>query len=268
MKIFLCTGADANYFNKPIFQNCLKSYSTKTKKIERRVFLVENSNVDVETFGIEKKFIPWNEINSKNTNRCIQHGEFARYLPECGDDDIIIFTDGDIVLQREFTDEEIEMIKSLPENTFYANYNYRYRSSLEDIIDPNTIGRISDFLNRHYGISRNQLTEFAEMNTGVLIGRKKDFIKLSELYNEHHQELLGIIGHFCYQQYLINVVIGKHFNYKELDYTFHSHSHHSVKNGERYTFWPERNSGVPSDLIPKDGIYHYKDTPILFAHKL
>lgn len=267
--VFLCTGADKNYFSKRIFNDCLESYSNNTKKVQKYVFLVDNVDADVNTYGITKKYIPWEDIKAKNSNRCIQHGEFVNFFPECDDEDIIIFTDGDIILQREFSDKELEMIRSLPENTFLANFNYKLNSSLEDIKDPATFGRICDFLKSRYDIEPGELKNYKEMNTGVLIGRKKDFKTLSELYAETHQELQSIINHFCYQQYLINVIIGKYFNYIPLDYSFHSHCHHSIRNGdESYSYNTLRNSGVPSRLILDGGNYFYDDKVILFAHKL
>ena len=54
-----------------------------------------------------------------------------------------------------------------------------------------------------------------------------------------------------------------------LDYSFHSHSHHSIRNSdESYGYYSKANSGVPSELKLIDGKYHYKDQIILFAHKL
>jgi len=267
--IFLCTGADKKYFDTKVFNYCLESYSKNTNKIRKVVFLIDDFDYEVNTYGIEKKYINWRDIKSKNTNKCIQHGEFVKFFPECNDDDIIIFTDGDIILQREFFDDEINLIQNIPENTFLANFNYKLNSSLDDIKDPNTFGRISQFLKSNYDINPHDIKNYKEMNTGVLIGRKKDFSKLSDLYELTHQELKSIINHFCYQQYLINVIINKYFNYIPLDYTFHSHAHHSIRNtDESYEYDSIRKSGVPSKLILKDEKYYYEDKVILFAHKL
>lgn len=269
MKIFLCTAADTNYFNNPMFKDCLKSYSENTTKVEKRVFLVDYDDSDVFTYEIDKTFIDWKDIKSKNTNKCIQHGEFVNFFEECSEEDIIVFTDGDIVLQREFSDEEIELIKNIPERTFLANFNFKLDSSLEDIMSVADERTLLNFLKTNYDIERNDLKNYKEMNTGVLIGRKKDFHELSELYGETFNQISRIINGIHCQQYLINVIINKYFNYIPLDYSFHSHAHHSIRNSdESYTYDEKVQSGVPSKLVFKDGKYEYKDQIILFAHKL
>lgn len=269
MKIFLCTAADTHYFNNPMFRDCLESYSKNTEKVNKFVFLVDNNDSDVNTFGVNKKFINWQNIKSKNRNKCIQHGEFVNFFEECDDDDVIIFTDGDIILQREFSDDEIELIKNIPENTFLANYNYKFESTLEDINSVADLNILLSFLKRNYDIERQDLLDYKEMNTGVLIGRKKDFFALSELYQKHFDEISRIIDGIHCQQYLINVIINKYFNYIPLDYTFHSHAHHSIRNSdESYTYDKTHSCGVPSPLILKENKYHYENKEILFAHKL
>jgi hypothetical protein len=268
--IFLCTSADSNYFKTKIFNYCLKSYAENTQDIKKYVFLVDTEDFDVNTYDINKKFIDWNLIKAKNINKCIQHGEFVNFLPECNDDDIIIFTDGDIILQREFSDKEFEMIKNIPKNTFLANFNYKLNSTLEDIKNPSDMNsKLLTFLKDNYDIDEDDLKSYKEMNTGVLIGRKKDFHKLSLLYEKTFYKIFEIINHFCSQQYLINVLINKYFNYLPLDYTFHSHAHHSIRNeDESYSYDTVHNSGVPSKLILKNDTYYYNNSVILFAHKL
>lgn len=56
--IFLCTAGDFNYFKNNVFNLCLKSYSKDTK-MKKIVFLVEDEDKDVNTYGLEKIIIPW-----------------------------------------------------------------------------------------------------------------------------------------------------------------------------------------------------------------
>lgn len=268
-KIFLCTAGDSKYFDVPIFKMCLKSYSKNTQ-VKTRVFLVEDEDSKVNTYGIQKILCPWSEIRAKNSNRCIQHGEFVEVFKEANDDDIIIFTDGDIVLQRDFTEQEIQMLLSLNEGEFMANYNLHKDSRMSELFgrwfaDPN---RLFEYCNKYYGVTFEELKSFKEMNTGVLVGHKSDFRKLHQLYSRSYEQLKPIISGFWNQQFLINLIINKHFSYKDLSYQFHSHIHHSKRTPDRgCEFDHSHSNGVPSRVYLEDGKFKIYGETILFAHK-
>jgi hypothetical protein len=53
----------------------------------------------------------------------LQHGGFVQFAPECwADRDIIIFTDADAILQRSFTEEELQSLRAA-EGEFLVGYN-------------------------------------------------------------------------------------------------------------------------------------------------
>lgn len=268
MRTVLCTAGDKNYFQTSVFEKCLKSYAKETS-LEKYVFLVDEEDCDVNTQGIQKIFINWKEINSKNTNKCIQHGEFARYLDFLDDDDKIIFTDGDILLQREFNQEELNLVQNLKENTFLANFNLHQNSNMLEVLfhlgcQPS---QAQDFVQTNFSTSQSDLLFFKEMNTGVLVGSKKDFISLSEIYAQHYDELKKIVPGFWNQQFLINMVINKFFNYHPIGYEIHGHIHHSIPTITGCVPDIKRNMGVPSPITQKEGKYMINDKVILFAHK-
>jgi len=267
-KIVLCTAGDKKYFNVEIFKKCLKSYSENTE-IEKYVFLVDEEDDNVDTFGIKKIHIPWNDIKSKNTNKCIQHGEFARYLESLEEDDKIIFTDGDIVLQRDLHDEEKDRIFSLESGTFLANYNMHLGSNMARVLQyvGADVDILLEYLKKTFSLSLQELEKYKEMNTGVLIGSKKDFIRLSELYSEHYSNLSKIITGFWNQQFLINIIVNKFFSYKDLPYEFHTHTHHSIRTKEGCAYDNFHKMGVPSIVTTRDEKFIINDTTILFAHK-
>lgn len=267
-KIYLCTGSDAGYFNSPVFKKCIESYS-KSEKTINVVFLVEDNNQNVDTLEMKKIFVPWNEIKSKNSNRCIQHGEFAKFLDEASSDDIIIFTDGDIVLQRQFNDDEIDMILNLKSDEFYANYNMHKNSTMYRVIDyvGGDRNKLLRFVKNRLNIEEEDLKGYKEMNTGVLISSKENFLKLAEIYSEYYEEITQLIPGFWNQQFLINLIINKFFNYSDLSYDFHTHIHHSKLTSDGCIYDESTQMGVPYPVTKKNNKFIINEKVILFAHK-
>jgi hypothetical protein len=64
-------------------------------------------------------------IRCLNRHKSPQYGDFLSAYPNgfLSDDDIIIFIDCDVILQRNFTDEEMSYIKSFKHGDFGVNYN-------------------------------------------------------------------------------------------------------------------------------------------------
>ena len=218
---------------------------------------------------MKKIFVPWNEIKSKNSNRCIQHGEFAKFLDEASSDDIIIFTDGDIVLQRQFNDDEIDMILNLKSDEFYANYNMHKNSTMYRVIDyvGGDRNKLLRFVKNRLNIEEEDLKGYKEMNTGVLISSKENFLKLAEIYSEYYEEITQLIPGFWNQQFLINLIINKFFNYSDLSYDFHTHIHHSKLTSDGCIYDESTQMGVPYPVTKKNNKFIINEKVILFAHK-
>ncbi len=73
-----------------------------------------------------------------STTESVQHGSFLNVVPSTtlrsAQDEVIIYCDGDMVLQRAFTAEEITWLKSFGKNTASAGPN-RYRESMLDELE-------------------------------------------------------------------------------------------------------------------------------------
>lgn len=269
-KIFLCTAGDENYFNNLGFQKCLTSYSKNTTFLPR-VFLVEDNDMHVDTCGVKKILCPWKSIVAKNSNRCVQHGEFANFFDEARDDDIIIFTDGDIVQQRLPTDQEIEQISNIRSGVFMANYNIHKHSKLSRLLQDTNYANPEElkiFCSTSFDVTYEDTYNYKEMNTGVLIGHKHDFLKLSKIYSSAYEQLRSIIPGFWNQQFLINLIVNKFFQYEDLRYQFHTHTHHSLRTSDGGAVYnQETKQGVPEPVINTDHGYTIHNEVILFAHK-
>lgn len=58
-----------------------------------------------------------------NENRCIQHGEWIEALPELWSDDTYVVIDGDALIQRPFTPEEVTYLENFPQYAIGMNEN-------------------------------------------------------------------------------------------------------------------------------------------------
>jgi len=75
--------------------------------------------------------IELSSVRCRNPNRCLQHGEFLEAL-QCEPDDIIVFTDADMVMQRPMDENEVRMVGSLEDGDVAVGYNKGYDESLAD----------------------------------------------------------------------------------------------------------------------------------------
>jgi hypothetical protein len=183
------------------------------------------------------------KIQSNNPNNCLQHGEFltSDFFTYINEDDVIIFTDGDIFLQRSLYDEEIDFLKKIVDGEVFVGYN----DGPDD-----TLGK------EHKRLSPTGLNFFGNFenfkcyNTGVLCMNKKTWIELSNKYTGNYNLVDKMFGHYAKQQWLISYLL-KDFNVKEMNYEIHNHNIYGIKPG----------------MEVKDGLVFYNKKISLFRHK-
>jgi len=77
-------------------------------------------NLDIKNVS-SKYYDGWPENRQNFVS--LQTGEFVEYI-ECDDDDVVIFCDYDITMQKPLTNAHIEMFSSIDENTFLLEYDH------------------------------------------------------------------------------------------------------------------------------------------------
>jgi hypothetical protein len=172
------------------------------------------------------KFVRLNsgQVRSPNPNHCLQHGAFLSVLNFISEEDIIIFTDADIKLQRPFRADEILFFRGIGENGIGVNYN---RSDSDFLIEE--AGRLKPALSIEE--IENKYPEIAALptyNTGVIIAKYKTYAQLYDLYNKHWAEFKNIFMSNAKQQWLLSYLINKNFKPVIIPDLIHTHGKYPV----------------------------------------
>lgn len=248
MKLVLATGSDSNYLNR--ISNCIRSISSNSNFDENYLVYLQRSNEAVSFIApnVSSTYVNINEIKALNQNNCIQHGEFikARYLKELDDEDVIVFIDGDVEIQRPYNKKEESILRGLKDDYVYVGYNAGVTDTLYD-----EYKRLGPTMRVHE-IFDVDLESLKVYNTGVLAMNKKTWNKLSERYIELFPFVDKMFTHYAKQQWLISFIIVTEMNVIEMDYTVHNHTHHGI---------------VPESTKDADRKVYYRGELVLFKHR-
>jgi calcineurin-like phosphoesterase family protein len=185
-----------------------------------------------------------------NQNNCIQHGEFlnSKEMTDLADDDVICFTDGDIILQRRMSSGEIELLRNLGDNDVLVGYN----ASPDDTLY-NEAMRLSYTGAVVPGLTDIDLRKIKVYNTGVLTMNKKTWWSVYKKYLEYWDRVDSMFTHYAKQQWLLSLIVNTMgYNVIEMSYQMHSHGH----------------GGTPIGCYYKDSFAMNNGKKILFRHKL
>lgn len=250
MNIILATGSDLNYLSK--MRPYLKSIESNSNFDKNILVYVGEDEMTLPYKNIQVVNLPIKNIQSLNSNKCVQHGDFLNsesFDSMTEDDDIIIYTDGDIILQRNLSEDEIKFYKSFKNGDVYVGYNASPTDTLAD--EANRLGKTGVVST---GIEIGLWAKTKVYNTGVLAMNKKTWKTLLNYYNEMYPFVNPMFYHYAKQQWLISYIIGvkPEFNIIEMGYDIHNHKHYPS---------PE---GTSQDM---NGDVYFKNKKVLFKHK-
>jgi len=176
-------------------------------------------------------------------NGCIQHGSFLPYLP-AGRDDVIVLTDGDIVMQRALTAAERGMLLDWPAHAIGIGPNAGPDDTLLD--EARRIrGRVDDLPTRCWpGRAAPRCG-----NAGVLVARRSTWLELWAADLALLEAIGPLFHHRAMQQWLLNLAI-ESLGRIVLPTSFHAHQHY----------------GVPPGCEDRDGVAYADGRPTLLAH--
>lgn len=248
-KIILSVGADDKYLNNPHLKNYLKSISINSNFDKNILVYLGENNIKSDYDNIEVfKVIP-SSIKKPNNNNCIQHGEFlnSESFNNIFDNDIIIFTDGDMTLQRQLYENEINFIRNLKDDDVYVGYNKSPNDTLHD-----EYYRLSPKNMDYSKIFTEDLKSIKIYNTGVLGMNKKTWEKLKNEYIKHFDDVRDLFWHYAKQQWLICLLF-KRYNYNviEMPYNIHNHTHYPS----------------PIGTTNENGLIKFNGDVVLFKHR-
>jgi hypothetical protein len=176
-----------------------------------------------------------------------QHGSFLQVLDGPADE-VLIFTDGDIIMQRPFTEPELAWLDTLPDNTVYAGYN----SGPDETLTVEA-GRLFpkaplEQIGRLFGLMDRPC-----YNIGVFVARRTTYRAIYDGYMKHWQLACEAFGHMARQQWLVCWTIHKlGINVQVTPYSFHANGHY----------------GMPAGCHYKDGQLFAGEELVLMRHKL
>lgn len=255
MKLVLATGSDEGYY--PKMDQYLKTIEKNSNFDENYLIYLGDGDVDFDYKNIKLSRLNKDKCAYININNCVQHGEFliTDEMMSLDDQDIICFTDGDIILQRGLNKKEKKMLSGMKDGDVMVGYNASPKDTLyNEALRLEYTGKVVD------GITNIDLREIPIYNTGVFIANKKTWWMLYEKYKELWPSVEDMFEHYAKQQWLISYIVNAdEYNVIEMDYGLHSHGHYGIP------FWVYFDMRDKNDPL---GIAMYKEEKILFRHKL
>lgn len=247
--VVLVTGTDEKYYQNPQFKNYLKSIQDNSNFDKNVVVYLDDNTIEPEYKAINIGWLQPSKIENPNPNNCLQHGEFIKseIFNQLDDSDVIFFTDGDMTLQRNLTEEEYTYYNSFKDNDVYVGYNKHPDDTLLD-----EYNRLRPYFPPEKVFSFD-LSKIKVYNTGVLAMNKKTWNKISEEYGYYHNEISTLFQHYARQQWLLSFLFRiKEYNVIEMPYNIHNHTHYPSPQGT---------------TIDENGIVKYNNKIVLFKHK-
>lgn len=215
--IYLATNCDKNYYeSKP--DNLLKSLlQYKNEEIEIIFFQIDfEKKID----GIIDVSIPLEKINESKRfdidNRpfyvCLESGEFTKFY-NFDDNDILILLDYDIIQQRPFSYEDIELVKDIGDNEFLLTRN--------DFTEDRNSNSEADIVCMDRSIL-SDIQPFKMYNCGCQIGKISTWKKIYKEWKLIHNKWEEKCKHHATGQLLFNYIAHKNHVIRELHPSFHS----------------------------------------------
>ncbi len=247
--IYFGSGANVNYIVKALPWLCTVNEFSPFHNF----FVCVDTNPIPELVAALPRisFIPMSirQDQAPAPNFCLQHGSFLdpSAIPN---DAIVIYTDGDLAMQRPPMAEETARLEALDDGEAMLGWNRDDRDTLlwaSELQQPTLpLGE----LDRRFG---NRLGKMPVYNTGVLIARASTYRCLYRLYVANYSRIDGLFKHYAKQQWLLCFLLDTEgFKVTPLDWDMHAHGH----------------LGLPPDMQVRENKVTYRGKPVWLRHKL
>jgi hypothetical protein len=225
---------------------------------------VERHNTFAETFlvgvgwkppaehGFAPVELPLEQATGLNRVFCVQHGAFLNTLV-CDPDDIIIYTDGgDVVMQRDFSDDERALIVGLDNTTVLVGWN----AGPDDTLDTERERLHPRGRRSRLGAWKERYRDVLQLpvyNTGVIVATARAYWLLFLRYMEMWDEVNALFDHYANIQWCISWALGTHplLRVQVLSQAIHTHGHYPL----------------PAGTSAEGETLYFEDRLVLFRHK-
>ena len=247
--IRLATGVTPNYLPRArAFITSLNQHCN----VEPNVFAV-NFYPEHPNFGaIPAIPVDYNQAWIRLPKFMLQHGGFCQFAPRSWDDnDIVIFTDADAILQRPFTKTELAEFEELPPRFILAGYNMpNEKQTLMDEatrISPTT--GLDAILAAFPAANRMACRNWGFVVASMWTWRElcADVLKLDTICANHFMNPARVQWMCCY------AAQRGHLELRDLSPVIHAHGHCGLKDG--------LTKG-------EDGLWRQDGKVVAFAHAL
>jgi hypothetical protein len=199
MSLILVTAANRPYIER--IAPYLATIQEHGEAFDRRVLISVGCIVEMPEAlsSIAPIPLPAHLAQGHTGNFCIQQGCFLDVL-DCADDDVIVFTDGDIRMQREPSEAELSWLSSIPPDTIALAWNGGPGDTLineADRIALDEEGRAMFAPVLHRNV----------YNVGVIVTRASAYKRIYERYMELWPAFAPHTEHYARNQFLMCAVV-------------------------------------------------------------
>lgn len=230
--IYIGTSLDKKYFKKRIkyIKDCLLSLEKNSKFFNFVVCVGFNPPKNFKSKFENIHFLHIEEKNLKTVRKdwpanrkkfiCLESGEFLD-LMDIRDDDVVIFIDIDMVMQRPLSKEEQKMLENMEENEIGLYY---------DDIPPTNLLVYYIYLEKwaNWGIEKAQKIfdgnwrDMVKCNTGCVVGKVSAWKVVRKYYIENFMNITNLFSHHSAGQWLLTWIVFKYLKFKILPHDFHN----------------------------------------------
>lgn len=149
----------------------------------------------------------------------LQHGAFIKHLPPLTADDVLLFVDADMIMQRPFTPEEIEWFHRLQPDEICVGLNGPRGETLLDeaaLLEPQVEGWVLDSLFPGW-------QPLPAWNTGFVAARRSAYQRLYDMSRALMPAAESCFAHYAAVQWVMCYCIGRFLKHVELPQTIHLH---------------------------------------------
>lgn len=200
MTLLLVTAANAGYLPRiaPYLHSIQRHASPHD--FDRRVLVTVGCRVELppELPSLEAVPLPSADVWGHTGNWCVQQGCFLDVLG-AEDDDIVCFTDGDVVMQRTPSGDEMSWMRAIPEGTIAMAWNAGPHDTLAHEADRISLSPEGRDLFGHYA-------HRAVYNCGVMVCRVATYRAIAARYRELWPLFQQHTPHYAANQFLICAV--------------------------------------------------------------
>jgi hypothetical protein len=157
---------------------------------------------------------------------CIQHGSFLAAVPSKATE-VIMYTDGDFLMQRQMDDSERELLK-LKKGQVLVGYNGSATETLQ--VEAARLGQkiVDADMTAKWGDGWQELPIY---NVGCVAMTRATWQTLHKVYTDRWQYACDSFTHQARQQWLISWVIGTQLKPLIMPWSLHAHGHFGMKPG-------------------------------------